>query len=88
MTRAARTNLETKLSDMNVALLADTGTDFAHPGTTTKALASFVPRLNGERASFEYEAIRNLSGLTCEVSWRRRRGALDSKRTMGRRPRA
>ena len=57
---------------MNVALLADTGTDFGHPGKTTKALASFVPRLNGERASFEYEAIRNLSGLTFEVTGRPR----------------
>ena len=73
--RATRTDRETRLSDMNVARSADTGKDFGHPGKTIKALASFVPRLNGDRASFEYEAIRNLSGLTFEVTGRRRHDA-------------
>ena len=60
---------------MNVARSADTGKDFGHPGKRIKALASFVPRLNGDRASFEYGAIRNLSGLTFELRWDQRQDA-------------
>ena len=54
--------------------------------TTTRVdykLAADVNRLRSD-----VFVLRVLRCLTFEVSWRRRRGALDSKRKMGRRPSA
>ena len=60
---------------MNVARSAGTGTDSDCLWKMATALTLFVPRLDGERGSFKYEVIRNLSGLTFEVSWRQRHDA-------------
>ena len=84
--RAAGTDFETKLIDLNADRSAGMARTATISGKLAAALAMFVLRPNGERTSFECEAIRNFSGLTFEVSWSQRRGALDSKRKMGRRP--
>ena len=54
--------------------------------TTTRVDYKLAANVNRLRS--DVFVLRVLRCLTFEVSWRRRRGALDSKRKMGRRPRA
>ena len=52
--------------------------------TTTRVGYKLVTDVNRLRS--DVFVLRTLRCLTFEVSWRRRRGALDTKRKMGRRP--